>query len=246
MVGGLFLSLSSIAHGQGAPVAHPATSSMRQHYEAAFRFQSAGNLSQADSEYKIFLAMVLHRIANGKAHLGEYGLAAPLYELALKFTPDDHNLQMDYIGAALDASDWKQAKDLAVSMLDSLKRHGHPPDLRAVSALAQAQLELGEHQEALEHYKTAAQLHPGIETSTDLASAYLVLGDRASAIKILDEFPERFGDTASVHSRLGAIYGKTKFFEEAIAEFKKALAKDAQFKGVHYSLGASSAQVCGS
>jgi tetratricopeptide (TPR) repeat protein len=239
IIAGACLSISSIASGQETATTHETKSPMQQHYEAAFRYQSTGNLSQADTEYKLFLAMVLHRIANGDAHLGEYGLAAPLYERALAFEQDDHDLQMDYIGAALDASDWKQAKDLAVSMLDSLKRDGHPPDLRAISALAQAQLELGEHQEALEQYKTAAQLHPSFDTLTDLAGAYLVLGDKRSAVKILDGLPERFGDTASVHSQLGAIYGKTKFFDEAIAEFKDALAKDPQFKGVHYSLGAS-------
>jgi tetratricopeptide (TPR) repeat protein len=239
IVSALLFSLSAMAQGQKAPAAQTAKSPMQQHYDTAFRLQSAGNVSQANAEYKLFLSMALHRIANGKAHLGQYALAAPLYERALEFTPDDHGLQMDYIGAALDASDWKKAKGLAASMLDSLKSDGRPPDQRAVSALAQAELELGEHQEALNQFKAAAQLHPSLDTSADLASAYLVLGDKPSAEKILDELPARFGDTAALRLRLGAIYGKSQFFEEAIAEFKKALEKDGAFKGVHYSLGAS-------
>lgn len=239
ILSGAFLSLSSIAHGQAAPIAHAAKSPMQQHYEAAFRFQNAGNLSQADSEYKLFLAMVLHRIANGDARLGEYALAAPLFEEALRFNPDDPELQLDYSGAALDAADWNQAKASAASMLELLKRNGQPPDLRAVSALARALLELGDHRGALEQYKLANRLHPDFDTSAELASAYLVMGDSQSATKVLNELVEKSGDTAILHLKLGTVYGKVNFFAEAIDEFRKALAKDPGLKGAHYSLGAS-------
>jgi tetratricopeptide (TPR) repeat protein len=109
---------------------------MQLHYDAAFRFQNAGNLSQANTEYKLFLATTLHRLANGDANLGDYARAVPLYDEALRLAPDDRSLRMDYAGAALDASDWKNAKPLAASVLEALKSNGLPPDPRAVSVLA--------------------------------------------------------------------------------------------------------------
>jgi tetratricopeptide (TPR) repeat protein len=239
ILGGLSLGASGIASGQEAPVSHPPKSQMRQHYDAAFRFQSTGDLSRANSEYKVFLSMALHRLANGNATLGDYGHAASLYEEALRLNPDERSLQVDYAGAALDASDWRKAKALAGAVLASLKNEAQPPDGRAVSTLAQAQLELGEHQEALELFRMAAQLRPGFEASSQLAAAYLVLGNRSSAAQILDEMPKKFGDTAELHLQLGILYGRTKFFDDAIEEFGKALAKDSHLKGAHYSLGAS-------
>jgi tetratricopeptide (TPR) repeat protein len=236
--GGLFLQMAGIAHGQGAAAGSVKTP-MQQHYDAAFRLQNEGDLLQASSEYKLFLSMALHGLANGKANLGDYAHAAPLYDEALRLAPDDRDLRMDYAGAALDASDWRKAKTLAAQVLEELKNNAQPPDQRAVSVLAQALLELGEHPAALEQFKAAALLRPGFDTSSQLAAAYLVLGDKSSAANILDEALQRYGDTAALHMKIGILYGKTKFFDAAIEEFKKAIATDSRIEGAHYALGAS-------
>lgn len=239
LIGGLLLSLPVISFSQQVPAAHSAKSAMQQHYDTAFRFQSAGNPSQANAEYELFLGMALHRMANGQANLGDYAHAVPLFDAALGFAPSDLTLRMDYAGAALDASDWKKAKSLAASVLDELKTNAQPPDPHAVSVLAQALLELGEHQQALEQFQSAAKLHPGFDSSSQLAAAYLVLADKSNAAKVLAEMQKASGDTAAVHMKLGILYGKAKFFDEAIDEFKKAIAQDSTLKGAHYSLGAS-------
>jgi tetratricopeptide (TPR) repeat protein len=212
---------------------------MQHHYDSAFKLQNAGDLTQANSEYKLFLAIALHRMANGHANNGDYAHAVPIYDEALRLSPDDGSIQIDYAGAALGASDWIKAKTLAGHVLDELQKHGQPPDPHTVSIYAQALFESGEHQAALDQFKVAAQLRPGFDTSTALAAAYLVLADHVSASKILDAMPQRFGDTAELHFKLGILYGKAKFFDEADQEFKKAIAKDDRLKGVHYSLGAS-------
>jgi tetratricopeptide (TPR) repeat protein len=230
---GLLLQLAGFALGQGSPPP------MRQHYEAAFRFQNSGDLSRADSEYKLYLAMILHRFANGNANLGDYSRAAPLYEDGHGLVPGDHDLQMDYAGAALDAGDWRKANSLAASVLESLKSKGQQADLQAVSVLADALLELGQPQDALAQYKVAARLKPGFKTSSALAIAYLVLGDKSNATRTIEEFSKEVPDTASLHLQLGILYGKTKFFDEAIEEFKKAIAKDRGLQNAHYSLGAT-------
>jgi tetratricopeptide (TPR) repeat protein len=212
---------------------------MRQHYEAAFEFQNQGKASQADAEYKLFLSMALHRMANGHAHLGEYSRAVPLYEQALRLSPGDHSIQIDFASAALDAADWRRAKSMSASALDALKSNGQPPDPRAVSVLANALADLDEHQAALEQFKDAAQLRPSFDSFSDLAIAYLMVGDKSNSAKVIGELPARFGDTAALHMKLGIVYGKTKLFDEAVAEFKKAIEMDSRLKGAHYSLGAS-------
>jgi tetratricopeptide (TPR) repeat protein len=233
------LRFPSAVSGQRIQPADGSQSAMRQHYDAAFQFQSAGNLSQADSEYKLFLAAALNHIANGHANLGDYARAVPIYEEALRLAPDDRSLKMDYAGAALDASDWAKVKTLAASVLDTLKNNGQPPDPHAVSLLAKALLESGGHQEAVEQFKLAAQLQPGFDSSSQLAAAYLVLQDQANAAKILSEMPQKYGDTAILHMNLGLIYGTTGSLDGAVGEFSKAIEMDHSLKGAHYSLGAT-------
>jgi tetratricopeptide (TPR) repeat protein len=212
---------------------------MKLHYDAAFKFQDAGDPIRASSEYKLFLSMALHRIANGHASLGDYAHAVQFYEESLKLAPEDSELKMDYAGAALDASDWRKAEVLASSALDSLSRNTQPPNAHAVSELAQALFELGEPQEALQQFKLAAELQPSFDSSFQLAAAYLVLGDRLNAARILDEMPKKYGDTPALHMKLGSLYGNTKFFDAAISEFRKAIAMDDRIRGAHYSLGAT-------
>lgn len=234
-----FLSQSGVLHGQKTQPAGATESPMKLHYEAAFKFQGAGDIVRANSEYRLYLSMALHRIANGHANLGEYAHAVELYEESLRLAPDDEELKIDYAAAALGGADWKRAKVLATAVLDSLSRNGQTPKAKAVSILGQALLEMGEHQEALQQFKFAAELHPTFDTSSQVAAAYLVLGDQLSAAKILDEMPKKYGDTAALHLKLGALYGNSKFFEAAIAEFKRAIAMDDRIRGAHYSLGAS-------
>jgi tetratricopeptide (TPR) repeat protein len=238
LAAGLFAQ-SSVLYGQTTQAAGTASSPMKLHYDAAFKFQDAGDIPRATSEYKLYISMALHRIANGYANLGDYIRAVQLYEESLKLAPEDKELKIDYASAALDAADWRKAKVLAASVTESLSKNEQPPDAHAVSVLAQALLELGEHQEALQQFKLAAELRPTLDTCSQLAAAYLVLGDQSNAAKILGEMPKTYGDTASLHMKLGSLYGNTKFFDAATGEFKKAIAKDDRIRGAHYSLGAT-------
>jgi len=214
--------------------------SAQQHYDEAFRLQEAGRTAEADREHKLFLAMALHDIANGRANLGEYGRAVPLYEEALGVTPDDFSLCMDYAGAALDGFDWKKAKAMATAALELQKRSGQPPSTAAVSILAQALMGTGQYRDALEQFKVMAELEPGYKSQFALAGAYLALGDKANAGKIFGEMPAKFGDTAQLHMDIGRLYGQALYYDEAIEEFKKAIAKDdGTLAGLHYSLGAT-------
>lgn len=212
----------------------------QQHYDEAFRLQEAGRIAEADGEHKLFLAMALHKIANGRANLGEYGRAVPLYDEALDLMPDDVALRMDYAGAALDGFDWKKAQTMAAAALELMKRGGQGPTTAALSILAQAMMGTGQYHEALEQFKTIAGLEPGYKSSYALAGVYLALGDKPSAAKILSEMSAKYGDTATQHMDIGRLYGQALYYDEAIQEFKTAIAKDdGKLAGVHYSLGAT-------
>ncbi len=49
----------------------------------------------------------------------------------------------------------------------------------------------------------------------------------------------QFGDSAQIHMQFGLAYANADFPDEAIPEFKKALARNDRLLDAHYSLGAS-------
>ena len=211
----------------------------QQHYDEAFRLQEEGEVERADAEHKAFLAMLLHQIANARANLGTYAHAVPVYDEALGLMPNSVDLNLDYAGAALDGFEWRKAKTLASTTLELLKNSGQPPNPAAISLLAQAMMGMGEYKEAVEEFKTLAELQPGFESSYALAGAYLALGDKANAEKIFADMQAQFGDTAELHFKLGRLYGQATFYEDAIHQFKMAIARDDLLQGAHFSLGAT-------
>lgn len=74
----VLLVTSGILTGQTSARARSDTLRMHQHYDAAYRFQSAGDVARGDVEHKRFLAAALDHLANFYANTGDYLHAAPL------------------------------------------------------------------------------------------------------------------------------------------------------------------------
>ena len=233
------LFLNRLTYGETARSTPSSKSSLRQHYDAAYRFQSSGHLAQADSEYKLFLAEALHRLANGRANIGDYARAVPFYDEALKLAPDFAGY-FDYAGAALDARDPSKARLLAQNALSLYSKNAtNVQNAKAHLILGHALRTMSEKKEAIGQFKTAVALDPDFEDVYALGAAYLALPDKENAARTFVNMLAGFGDTAIMHMDLGRAYGEAGYPDEAIQEFKKAIAKNNRLPGAHYSLGAS-------
>jgi tetratricopeptide (TPR) repeat protein len=213
---------------------------MHRHYDAAYHFQSEGDLAQAISEHRLFLVDALHSLANGRANIGDYTQSVSLYDDALKLAGKDFVLYLDYAGAALDAGDPSKAERLAQAALN-INRNGVKTSewAKAHLVLGRALRAMGKYNEALEEYKAAAAIDPNFENMFALGAAYLWVPDTKSAAQQFEMLIAQFGDTADLRMKLGRAYGESGYPEQAIQEFKSALAKDSKLPGAHYSLGAS-------
>ncbi|MBB6145852.1 tetratricopeptide (TPR) repeat protein [Silvibacterium bohemicum] len=232
---GLSLACSQATHRRSAP-----PSTLQQHYEAAEAFQGQGNLGQAEFQYKLFLAAALQEIADDRSHIGDYLRAVPLFDEALKLTPNHSGLRMDYAEAALADKDFAKAKSLAEELLANYSNDmadGDKAKLHRI--LGQALLGMKQNAEAKEQFAAAVNLDPGFESQYALAQLDLALSDMKGAAQVFANLQSKFGDTASAHMEFGRAYAEADFPEEAIQEYKKVLAKDDRFPGAHYSLGAS-------
>jgi tetratricopeptide (TPR) repeat protein len=236
----LSLSLGATASAQITPGLHSDRSSMHQHYDAAYRFQSSGNFVRADIEHTRFLIAALDHMANFYANTGDYAHAAPLYDEALTLSPSDFGLLTDYAGASLDAHDPKKAKSL-LQVAGDLDPKGATSVQKAEMhrMLGTASLALGDPKAATEQFEAAIALDPSIENLCALGDAELEASGPKAAAAIFAKVVAQFGDTAAVHMWIGRVYALAQLPEKAIEEFEKAVAKDYKMPGAHYSLGAA-------
>lgn len=226
----------------GQVVLKPRTtqSPLQQHYDAAEMLQGQGDLAQAAFQYKLFLAEALHRVANARAQVGEYPEAVPLFDEAMALTPNYAELAIDYAKAALDAHDLVKAQHLAQNLVDADRKDSRDKQTASLRRLlGQAYLGMDDNQRAKDQFAAAVAISPTFENEYALAQSYLAMLDKQDAVKIFAKLQAEFGDTAVVHMQFGLAFWGADFPEEAIAEFKKTLARDDKFLDAHYSLGAS-------
>jgi tetratricopeptide (TPR) repeat protein len=223
--------LASTLHGQGTK------SVLQQHYDAAQSYQSAGNLTEAARQYRIFIADALGEMAIGYARNGDYDKAAPLFDEALNLAPNSPVLEIEYSRAAFAHGDMSRAKLLAEQVLRK-----YPANTKAC---AKAHLELGrilmkagQSKEARQQMEAAVALEPDFEDGYALAVACLDMQDQPCAAKVFSEMQTAFGDTAVLHKEFGLAYGNSDFQQSAIEELNKAITKDPHLPGAHYALAA--------
>jgi tetratricopeptide (TPR) repeat protein len=204
---------------------------MQQHYEAAERYEAAGDQDQAAGEYRAFLGEALHRAANGRAGMADFTAAFPLFEQALAFAPRDSNLHLDYARASLSADQLVKAKEMAGKALELA-----PHDASAHLLLGRIFFHLEDYPAAATQLETALAANADFETGYLLGRTYLLLKDEKRASVLFAEMVSGLGDTVVLHIYLGRAYHANDYEEQAVAEYNKALAKDPRAPGAHYYL----------
>lgn len=219
--------------------AHSEKSAMHEHYDAAYRFQSAGDFRHADVEHVLFLVTALDHLANFHANIGDYAHAVPAYDEAMALAPTNFNLIIDYAGAALDAHDFRKAKSLLQAFMNSSAQDlSNRQKAEMLRLLGFSFRGLDDYKEAVEQLQQAVALNPDIENLCALGSTILGV-DSKKANPIFARVVAQFGDTAVIHMRIGRIYALSGLPDVAVGEFRKAIAEDPAMPGAHYSLGAA-------
>jgi tetratricopeptide (TPR) repeat protein len=211
---------------------------LQRRYDDAQRYQAVHDLDHAAQQYQMFIADALREIAIGRAHAGEYDKAANDFDEALRLVPDSLAMQIEYARAALDSGNLEHAKLLASGVI-----RNDPNDSKAEAdahgILGRVLLKMGKDAEAKQQLEAAVALDPTFENGYELSIADLDLGDGKGATKLFSEMLTSFGDTAAIHMQFGRAYLNSDFQDDAVEEFKKAIAKDDRLPGVHYSLAAA-------
>jgi tetratricopeptide (TPR) repeat protein len=234
----LISSLSTSAQQAQAPPKPHDDSILQRRYDAAQKFQAANDLDHAAQQYRIFIADALGEFALGHARAGQYDKAADDFDTALNLVPDFPAMKIQYARVALDGGNLDHARLLASTVIQDYPNN---PKVAADAhvILGRVFLKTNDDTKAKQEFEAAVALDPTFENGYELAVADLDLGDGAGAAKIFSEMLASFGDTAAIHMYFGQAYGRSDFQDDAVAEFKKAIAADDKLPGVHYSLAAA-------
>jgi tetratricopeptide (TPR) repeat protein len=241
-VGALLLWSAGFSYAQGQNAGSPAGSgdSLEERYDAAQKFQTSGDMAQASSQYKMFLAGALGQIARGHAAASDFERAERLFDEALYLAPGDSRIRLAYAEASFDARDYRKTKSLAQQVLDA-----DPRNAKAHLDLGRALMRLDQNELAKGQFETAIAIDPNFENGYALATAYLALKDEKSAGKIFVEMLSGLGDSAEIHLSFGRAYADAGLPDQAIREFKMAIARNDNLPSAHYCLGAAYLQSMG-
>lgn len=200
-------------------------------YEAAEGYARSGEKERATAEYQAFLAEALHRLANGEALAGEFDTAVLMFDEASSYAPHDQNLRLDYARVCLDAEKLTRAKTLAEEAVRS-----DPKDPQARYLLGRVLFHLEDYGAAKTELEAAVTANPDFKTGYLLGRTYLVLHDEQHARMLFDEMVAGLGDTALIHIYFGRAYSLMDYPDQAVHEFKKAIARDPNATDAHYYL----------
>ena len=207
---------------------------LQQHYDSAQNFQTSGDLPEAANQYRLFLSTALLQLAYNRSKAGDFTKASQFFDSAVALFPSDLSLQLEYAEAALAAHDLEKARKLSQSVVDA-----DPKNAKAHRIFGRALLESKDLSAARIQLENAVALDPNFDNGYALACAYLASKDEKDAVKVFGEMLAAFGDSAAIRMSFGRAYAQYGYPEQAILEFKKAIAKDPKTLGAHYSLGAS-------
>ncbi|HET6175410.1 MAG TPA: tetratricopeptide repeat protein [Candidatus Sulfotelmatobacter sp.] len=204
------------------------------HYAAARQHLAAGDEQQASTEFKLFLATVLHSLASATAATGHFEKAEPLFEEAVSVSPLDITLRMEYSRVLFSRSKFPQARQQAqeACRLD-------PQNPEAILLLGQVLYQLRDYANARAQLESAFNKNPSFAVGYLLGKADLALHDDKAARSIFDSMLRQWGDTDGNHIFLGRAYSQMGYQSEATAEFHKAMEMNPRVHGAHYQLGLS-------
>ncbi|PYV89025.1 MAG: hypothetical protein DMG90_12565 [Acidobacteria bacterium] len=207
---------------------------LQQHYDASRTFQIGGDQQKAESEYKLFIAEALRRIGNSRSRAKDFDHAAAAFDQAIAFRGDDPNLHLDYATSLFLAGKLPESREQAEQ---ALKLAPESPQIHTV--LGRVFFEQGEYEKAKPHLEAAVVASPKFDIGYMLGLTYIKLGDLTRASVLFDEMAVGLGDRASLRIMYARAYREGEYFDQTLAELKKALVKDPKARTVHLLMGMS-------
>jgi len=207
----------------------------RQRFEKAESERVAGRIDKAESEYVSILADGYQKLGRTYSAQGNHREAVTALEAALTYRTNFPAALVDLSIALFNSGQFRQALERANTAVTL-----NPDNPAAYHMRGKCYFMLNEFEKSAIDLQKSLQLAPrDYDVAYTLALAHLKRGQRAAAQEIFDRMIVELGNRPQLRILIGRAYRQTGLLEQAIDEFKKAIALDPKFPRVHYYLGLS-------
>jgi tetratricopeptide (TPR) repeat protein len=205
---------------------------LQAEFEAAKASLAAGDLASAENHYIDTVALGLRQLAQLSLSVEQTDRAAAYLDYALKLKPGDVEIQLATAEVWFRKGEVGKAKALIKSVVAKQPSHA-----RARGLLGRIYVFEGDSDPAIQELKTSMDLEDDFETGYFLGIAYLKARKLAEASAWFHQLESTMGASAALHVLFGRAYLITKFPQQAIPEFRKAIELDPKYPRAHGFLG---------
>lgn len=234
-VPGLASSMQAAAEQASAAPAQtqvaPAVLELQKKLMEAARAQQSGDARAVSEANKKLIALALREMAHLRLLESAAPQASELYQRSLEFQ-DDPDTRVDLAIAYLQMSRFNDSIAEAEKAMFSA-----PNNARAWNVEGKSWLLLKDYRNAAKYLAHSIHLQGDVESAYSLATCLLLLHEKDNAALVFKDIVSNVGDNPRVHVLIGRSYRDAGFLDEAIAEFKRALALDPKTPHAHYFIG---------
>ena len=205
---------------------------LQAEFGAAKASLAAGDLAVAENHYIDTVTLGLRQLAQLSLSVGQTDQAAAYLDYALRLKPGDVETQVDAASAWFRKGEVGKAKALMKAVVAKQPSHA-----RARGLVGRIYMFEGDADKAIQELKASVDLEGDFETSYFLGIAYLKAKKAAEASAWFHQLESAMGESAALHMLFGRAYLVTKFPQQAIPEFRKAISLDPKYPRAHGFLG---------
>src|SRR5260370_9568073 len=224
----LTLLVLALMVSSGSRASENPAEALKQQFDAAKSSLAANDLVQAESQYRLTVALGLRQLANLSISEGQFEFATHYLEEALKCQADDLQWMLAGAFAWFRRGDQEKAARLINAALAS-----RPDDAQAHNMMGRIFLLQGDIPRAIDELKAAVTAQYDLQTAYFLGVAYLKARKVSEAEALFTKIQANAEDSAALHLLLGRAYTIANLPEPAIAEFKKAIKLDPKYPRAH-------------
>jgi tetratricopeptide (TPR) repeat protein len=192
---------------------------------------ASGDPESVPEPSKKLAALALRELANLRMLVGAYPQAMDLYRQSIRWEDlPDSRLQL--AGAALRGGRPREAIAEAKTVLDV-----RPKDAQVWFLKGKAEMAAEDYSAAVESLQRSFELAGNVNAEFALGSSFLKLQQKAEAEKIFQRMLTEYGDRAIWHVVFAGAYRESRMPDDAIREFRQAIALDPKVGHAYFFLG---------
>src|SRR5215475_1226002 len=213
------------------PSLSAATLELQSRIDALERAKQSEDPEAIATASKSLIALGLRQMAGLRLLLAAFSDAAELYKRSLDFEdlPDTHvDLAVVYMRA-------KQPDNALTETSKAI--FSNAQNARAWHLQGKTWMMKKDYRRAAESLARSISILPDLDAAYALGISFLQLHEKQKATNVFEQMVDVGGDRAGLHVLFGRAYRNADLLEDAVREFRRAIAMDAKSSHAHYFLG---------